>query len=296
MNRYFHYIMGIALCCSASVASAQSGCPAFDGRVFLDSVEYSESGQPTAAVFGYELKANTPLTLSAGGPCNFFLPTNFRKGLIATFEPGLHERAFRVEVQANETVFFWFFGEQSVGVNLRVAQPLPPLAREPKLPPALIARPYAQQLVAAGGKAGLTWSVAAPLPEGLTLSSDGKLSGTPTQAGQFAVRVRVSDGSTTVKSDYALTIGDTLVIDDVASTRGAGSTPPFRLVSAAANSANAAAQCDAKEFVLAGGGTCNVPNNSLLRGLLSSSQPTANGWAVKCGFGAATAVAVCGLR
>jgi hypothetical protein len=299
MNRNFHYLIGVALCCCVSVSSAQSVCPAFDGRIFLDSVEYNQSGQPIAGIFGYELNASTPVRMSAGGPCNFFLPTNFRKGMLTTFEPGLHERAFRVEVAANETLFFWFFGEQSVEVNLKTAPPsppLPPLATLPSLPAAVVALPYAQQLAAIGGKAGLTWSAPVPLPDGLTLSSDGKLSGTPAKAGQFIVKAQVSDGTTTIASAYALTIRDALAIDDAASTRAPGFTPQFRLVSAAANSVNATAQCDAKEFVVTGGGTCSVPNNNLLRGVLSSSQPSANGWSVKCGFGAATAIAVCSLR
>lgn len=293
MKQSFHYFIGVVLCCSVSVARA--ACPVFDGRIFLNSVEYNQAGAPIAAIFGYELNASAPITLSAGGPCNFFLPTNFRKGLIGTFEPGLHERAFRVEMLATETLLFWFLSDHSAGVDLKTARPSSPVGVQPDLPPAVVARPYSQQLLANGGKGVLTWSVLA-LPDGFTLSSDGKLSGTPSKAGQFAIRVGVSDGTTTVASAYALTIADTLTIDDAASTRAPGSAPQLRLVSAATNSVNATAQCGATEFVVAGGGTCNVPNNSFLRGVLSSSQPIANGWAVKCGFGAATAVAVCGLR
>lgn len=293
MKQSLYYLIGVVLCCSVSVARA--GCPVFDGRIFLNSVEYNQAGAPVAAIFGYELNSNAPITLSAGGPCNFFLPTNFRKGLIGTFEPGLHERAFRVEMPATETIFFWFLSDHSAGVDLKTARPSTLFGMQPDLPPAVVARPYSQQLLANGGKGVLTWSALA-LPAGFTLSSDGKLSGTPSKAGQFAVRVQVSEGETTVASAYLLTIVDTLTIDDVASTRASGSALQLRLVSTATNSTNAATQCDATEYVVSGGGTCTVPNHTVLRGVLSSSQPTANGWAVKCGLGAATAVAVCGLR
>lgn len=295
MKRQSYYLICIALCCTATFAQAQT-CPPFDGRIFLNSVEYNLAGEPLAVIWGYELNASNPVTEPSGGRCNFFLPVTFRKGMLSTFQPGLHERAFRIELGAGETLLFWFLGDQSVQMDLSTARPSSPLAPLPSLPAAVVALPYAQQLEAVGGKAGLTWSVLAPLPDGITLSSDGKLSGTPAKAGEFTVRVRVSDGATTIARAYALTIGETLAIDDAASTRAPGFTPQFRLVSAAANSVNATAQCDAREFVVAGGGACNVPNNSLLRGVLSSSQPAANGWAVKCGLGAATAIAVCSLR
>ncbi len=57
--------------------------------------------------------------------------------------------------------------------------------------------PYTQtQLIAAGGTAPLTWSIqAGALPAGLTLSTAGLLSGTPTSAGNSAVTVQVTDSS-----------------------------------------------------------------------------------------------------
>ena len=56
---------------------------------------------------------------------------------------------------------------------------------------------YAQTLAASGGTAPYTYSVTAgALPAGLTLSSGGALSGTPTQSGSFTFSVTATDSST----------------------------------------------------------------------------------------------------
>ena len=53
---------------------------------------------------------------------------------------------------------------------------------------------YSQTLAAKGGAVPYTWSLASgSLPTGLTLSSAGVLSGTPTIAGTFSVNVKVTD-------------------------------------------------------------------------------------------------------
>jgi large repetitive protein len=53
---------------------------------------------------------------------------------------------------------------------------------------------YSDQLTATGGTGTLTWSVSSgTLPAGLTLSSTGLLSGTPTAAGSFPVTITVTD-------------------------------------------------------------------------------------------------------
>lgn len=56
-------------------------------------------------------------------------------------------------------------------------------------------KPYGFKLTASGG-GSQTWSVqSGSLPPGISLASDGTLSGTPTQAGDFQFVVRVTDGS-----------------------------------------------------------------------------------------------------
>ena len=65
------------------------------------------------------------------------------------------------------------------------------------LPAANAGTAYTQTLAAAGGTAPYTWSTTNALPTGLTLSSDGVISGTPSMyvSGTFNLTVRVTDGA-----------------------------------------------------------------------------------------------------
>ncbi len=56
---------------------------------------------------------------------------------------------------------------------------------------------YKMKLAATGGTAPYTWSLASgsKLPTGLTLSSAGKLGGTPTQKGTFTLTFKVADSA-----------------------------------------------------------------------------------------------------
>jgi hypothetical protein len=77
----------------------------------------------------------------------------------------------------------------------------------PSLASGTFAVPYSQTLGAAGGTGTLTFS-AAGLPPGLTLNSNGVLTGTPTAGGTFTVTVTATDslGATGSKT-YTLVIG-----------------------------------------------------------------------------------------
>jgi hypothetical protein len=79
---------------------------------------------------------------------------------------------------------------------------------------------YSQALAATGGSGTLTWTLAINnyLPPGLTLSSAGVLSGTPTAAGQFYFTVNVSDAS-----------GHTNTASFGVAIYAAGATPPLYL-------------------------------------------------------------------
>jgi hypothetical protein len=66
---------------------------------------------------------------------------------------------------------------------------------------------YSVGLTASGGGTTPTWSVTSgQLPPGLTLSSDGRLSGTPTTAGTYTFTATVSDGTSSSSKSLTLTI------------------------------------------------------------------------------------------
>lgn len=69
-----------------------------------------------------------------------------------------------------------------------------------------IGKAYSQQMEALFGTPPLAWSISGgSLPAGLTLSSDGLLSGTPTQGSTSAITVRVTD-ATTATADRSFTL------------------------------------------------------------------------------------------
>ncbi|QSQ28505.1 putative Ig domain-containing protein [Pyxidicoccus parkwayensis] len=79
---------------------------------------------------------------------------------------------------------------------------LPPLVTTTSLPDAVKSQPYSTTLTATNGRAPLTWSFTGSLPAGLSLSSSGILSGTPTSTGSssFSVTVKDADGVTDSRS------------------------------------------------------------------------------------------------
>src|SRR5206468_941458 len=76
------------------------------------------------------------------------------------------------------------------------------------LPGGAVGAPYAATLAATGGSPPYVWSVASgSLPPGLTLSSPGALTGTPTLAGQWSVGLRIQDAAgRTAAATFAIAI------------------------------------------------------------------------------------------
>ena len=93
---------------------------------------------------------------------------------------------------------------------------LPQVALNPvALPDGTTNQPYSQTLTPSGGTGPYSVFVSAgTLPPGLTLSSDGLLSGTPTTAGTTDFSVSAADtNGFTASRDYSLFIGDPTVVD-----------------------------------------------------------------------------------
>jgi hypothetical protein len=91
--------------------------------------------------------------------------------------------------------------------------------------------PYtATQLAATGGTQPYTWSVSAgALPAGMTLSSTGVLSGTPTAFGPFTFTAQVTDSTTptplTAAQQYNFTVVQALTITTLAVPNGVQNVP-----------------------------------------------------------------------
>lgn len=81
----------------------------------------------------------------------------------------------------------------SAAYSLSVA--LPTLSSSTTLPDGVAGQAYNQTLVASGGIAPYNYSLLSGLPTGLTLSTSGIITGTPTQTGSFNLTVRVFDST-----------------------------------------------------------------------------------------------------
>jgi hypothetical protein len=92
--------------------------------------------------------------------------------------------------------------------TITVGPPPPPLAvRTESLPSATQGLPYTTKLDATGGLSPYTWSLdSGALPDGLTMQSDGTISGRATTVGTVAFTVRVKDsiGTSSTKSLFII--------------------------------------------------------------------------------------------
>ncbi|WP_374057830.1 putative Ig domain-containing protein [Xanthomonas sp. WHRI 6108] len=93
---------------------------------------------------------------------------------------------------------------------------------QPTLPPAVRGSAYNQVITASGGVAPYRYSIASgTLPAGLTLASDGTLSGTPTTQGTSSFTIAVADaGNASATQAYSFTVSDAapVAVADVAAT------------------------------------------------------------------------------
>ncbi|HTQ55988.1 MAG TPA: putative Ig domain-containing protein [Bryobacteraceae bacterium] len=111
----------------------------------------------------------------------------------------------------------------------------------PLLPAATVGVSYSQTLAATGGSAPYTWSITSgTLPAGLSLSSAGSITGTPTATGTATFTVLVTDSQSHVASaTFSITVAPALSITTTSLPGGnvggtysqtlaaAGGTPPY---------------------------------------------------------------------
>jgi hypothetical protein len=86
--------------------------------------------------------------------------------------------------------------------------------------------PFSQQFTQTGGSGNVTFTTNSTLPAGLTLASNGTLSGTPTQTGTFPLIVTATDGNNCMGTGTTYTLTINCVTNPVVTTNadsGAGS-------------------------------------------------------------------------
>ena len=92
------------------------------------------------------------------------------------------------KILAVSFVLLFFAGTAAAVCNLEVLDEF--------IPDAFVNTPYSYQLSAYGGSGSYTWSIwSGSLPAGLSLSSGGLISGTPTTVGYSLVYIRVTDNA-----------------------------------------------------------------------------------------------------
>lgn len=88
-------------------------------------------------------------------------------------------------------------GIPSDSATVAVVNPIPPAELDvatPSLPAATKGAAYLQSLAKVAGTAPYTWSIAeGTIPDGLSLSTSGEISGTPSKVGVFSFTVQVTD-------------------------------------------------------------------------------------------------------
>jgi hypothetical protein len=94
----------------------------------------------------------------------------------------------------------WTFQEPTLRICVGSAcestpQPTPPTITTTTLPSATVGTPYDMALAATGGTSPYTWHLVTGAVPGMTLSTDGSLSGTPTVAGTYPITVQVTDAA-----------------------------------------------------------------------------------------------------
>ncbi len=108
-------------------------------------------------------------------------------GILSGTPAATGEYPFTLEVQSGGL-------SSAAAFRLVVTQPTVNLTvQSERLPPAVLQTEYETQLVAVGGAAPYRWSYEGDLPDGMQLTEEGLLSGTPELVGSYDLAVRVVD-------------------------------------------------------------------------------------------------------
>ena len=90
------------------------------------------------------------------------------------------------KILAVSLVLLFFAGNAAASCGLEIL--------DEYIPPGFVSTPYSHQMSAYGGSGSYTWSIwSGSLPSGLSLSSSGLISGTPTTEEYTLVYIRITD-------------------------------------------------------------------------------------------------------
>jgi uncharacterized protein (TIGR03437 family) len=176
-----------------------------------------QSGQPVPNV-GLRIvdadDVNTPVPISCDGPAG--MAFSDAEGIIeCDLALGDTPGSYRLAAYVGEFQFTYLFranvtGEDPGGGGGEEPPPTPlTITTNAVLPTTMVGNAYAVSFNAANGQEPYSWNSTGALPDGLSLSSGGVLSGTPTAAGTAQFTVSVTDGDdTTVSRNFTLTVND----------------------------------------------------------------------------------------
>jgi hypothetical protein len=194
---------------------AVSGTQAYNLTVAAPTISISPTTLASAAV-----GVSDSQTLTAGGGTGSYsyswsaasgsslppgLTLSSTKGTLSGTPTAPGTFSFTVSAKDSSTGTGPYTGSQSYTLTVGVG------ITPGSLPSATVGKAYKLNLTAAGGTAPYTWALASGpgLPAGLTLSSAGVLSGTPTAAGSFNFSVKATDSSSTAvtaSQKYSFTV------------------------------------------------------------------------------------------
>ncbi len=235
----------------------------------------------TAAVSNAKVNSTYSLAMAAAGgktPYAWSLPsgslpaglTFSSAGVLSGMPKAAGSFTFMSEVQDSETPPQVASRQFSFSVTNAAAPITTLIVSTATVPSGKVSTAYSTSLAATGGTAPYSWSMpAGALPKGLSLSSSGAISGTPTASGSFTFVAEVSDSGSPVQTaqmTYSLTISGT--------TAGTVAITTSSLASGKINTAYSAS-------LAASGGTTpykwSVTSGSLNTGLSLSSSGAISG-------------------